>query len=309
MPNLDAYATHSPYSDPGPYAGLLDSLSTETGALHQAACNAVIHYRGAAESLYEGQDADIDLRWLADILRVTQERSPSALSQPRPPHEQVAGCCRDHTLVAVGLLRQHGIPARSRVGFSGYFRPGFHHDHVVGERWDGTRWVRFDPELNHDDDWFDFDSHDLPTGYGAPFETAAEVWLAHRCGETDAATYGVDPSLPHLCGPEFVRGYVVTELAHRQRDEMLLWDVWGDTLPWTDTPAQELDALADEIADLLVAADAGDESAERSLEERYASDPRLRAQGVVTLSPVGRVGDADLEARVTHWRSAEPQRT
>ena len=97
---------------------------------------------------------------------------------------------------------------------------------------------------------------------------------------------------------------MVTELAHRERDELLLWDVWGDTLPETPTPADELDRLADEVAELLVAADAGDASAEAALAERYATDPRLQpGSSVVTLSPTGRVGDADLEARVNRWRA------
>ena len=130
------------------------------------------------------------------------------------------------------------------------------------------------------------------------------MWLAHRRDGLDVSTYGVDPSMPELCGPEFVRGYVVTELAHRQRDELLLWDVWGDTLPETPTPRDELDRLADEIAELLVAADGGSATAEAELEERYASDPRLHpGGGVVTLSPTGRVGDADLVAKVNRWRS------
>ena len=302
MPDLAAYATHSRYSDPGAYAPLLAAVAPEPGALHQAACGTVVHYRAAAEQLAPGQDADIDLRWLADVLAEAQRRSPGPLTSARPPAEQIAGCCRDHTLVALGVLREHGVPARSRVGFSGYFRPGFHHDHVVGEYWEGSRWVRFDPELDMAENWFGFDSHDMATGFGAPFETAAEVWLAHRRDGLDVSTYGVDPSLPELCGPEFVRGYVVTELAHRQRDELLLWDVWGDTLPWTTTPADELDRLADEVAALLVAADAGSADAEASLAERYASDPRLRPDAVVTLSPTGRVGDADLEEKVTRWR-------
>ncbi|MET0788962.1 MAG: transglutaminase-like domain-containing protein [Cellulomonas sp.] len=303
MPELADYATHSRYSDPGPHAPLLAAVATDPGALHTAACSVVIHYRAGAEALADGQDADIDLRWLSDVLDESQKRSAVPLTAPRAPAQQIAGCCRDHTLFAVGVLREHGIPARSRVGFSGYFRPGFHHDHVVGEYWDGSRWVRFDPELNMAENWFGFDSHDMATGIGAPFETAAEVWLAHRRDGLDVSTYGVDPSMPELCGPEFVRGYVVTELAHRQRDELLLWDVWGDTLPGTPTPPDELDRLADEIAALLVAADAGDTAAEASLAERYASDPRLRPDAVVTLSPTGRVGDADLVAKTNRWRS------
>ena len=304
MPELADYATHSRYSDPGPHAALLAAVTPAPGALHQAACSTVVHYRAAAEQLEPGQDADIDLRWLADVLAEAQRRSPGPLTASRPPAQQIAGCCRDHTLFSIGVLREHGIPARSRVGFSAYFRPGFHHDHVVGEYWDGARWVRFDPELNMAENWFGFDSHDMATGLGAPFETAAEVWLAHRNSGLDVSTYGVDPSLPELCGPEFVRGYVVTELAHRERDELLLWDVWGDTLPETPTPPAELDRLADEIAALLVAADGGDAAAEATLADRYATDPRLQpGTGVVTLSPTGRVGDADLVAKVTRWRS------
>ena len=304
MPDLAEYATHSPFSDPGRHAPLLAAVRTDPGSLHAAACSTVIHYRAGAQELSPGQDADIDLRWLADILDAAQDRSPGPLDTPRPAGRQIAGCCRDHTLVALGVLREHGVPARSRVGFAAYFRPGFHHDHVVAELWDGSRWVRFDPELTAGDDWFTFDSHDMPTGLGAPFETAAEVWLAHRRHGLDVSLYGVDPSMPELCGPEFVRGYVVTELAHRQREELLLWDVWGDTLPETTTPADELDRLADEIAALLVAADAGSAEAEAELTRRYATDPRLRPGGsVVTLSPTGRVGDADLVARVNRWRS------
>ncbi|WP_456846752.1 transglutaminase-like domain-containing protein [Cellulomonas sp. P5_C6] len=303
MPELADYATHSRYSDPGPHGALLAAVAPDPGALHQAACSTVIHYRAGVEQLSPGQDADIDLRWLSAVLEEAQQRSAGPLSAPREPGRQIAGCCRDHTLFAVAVLREHGIPARSRVGFSGYFRPGFHHDHVVGEYWDGSRWVRFDPELNMAENWFGFDSHDMATGLGAPFETAAEVWLAHRRDGLDVSMYGVDPSMPELCGPEFVRGYVVTELAHRQRDELLLWDVWGDTLPGTPTPADELDRLADEVAALLVAADAGDDAAEAELAQRYAGDPRLQpGAAVVTLSPTGRVGDADLVAKVNRWR-------
>ncbi|WP_315096330.1 transglutaminase-like domain-containing protein [uncultured Cellulomonas sp.] len=304
MSELADYATHSRFSYPGPHAPLLAAVATDPGSLHDAACSVVIHYRGGADQLVPGQDADIDLRWLADLLQESQRRSAVPLAASREPAQQLAGCCRDHTLVAVGVLREHGIPARSRVGFSGYFRPGFHHDHVVGEYWDGSRWVRFDPELDMAENWFGFDSHDMATGLGAPFETAAEVWLAHRRDGLDASSYGVDPSLPFLCGREFVRGYVVMELAHRQRDELLLWDVWGDTVPETPTPADELDRLADEVAELLVAADAGDAAAQAALERLYANEPRLRPGArVTTLSPTGRVGDADLEARVNRWRS------
>ncbi|ROS72060.1 transglutaminase-like domain-containing protein [Cellulomonas sp. PhB143] len=323
---LADYATHSPYSDPGEHAALLRAVPPDPASVHAAACTAVVHYRAGNPTLTADQEHDVDTRWLAEILGVAAARQAGPLAEPRGLADQVAGCCRDHTLLAVGVLREQGVPARSRVGFAGYFEPGFHHDHVVAEWWDGRRWVRSDPELAAGPPW-DFDVHDVPRGPGAPFETAAEVWRAVRSGDADPATYGVAPGLPELGGRGFVRDYVLLELAHRQKDELLLWDLWGPMVPAFDGGAlapgvpgpgdpayeAEFDALADDVAALLVAADATDGAtggtaaaeAEEALAERYASDARLRpGSGVVTASPSGRVGQTDLAGRTTTWRAA-----
>ena len=176
---------------------------------------------------------------------------------------------------------------------------------MVAERWDGSRWVRFDAELDMAENWFGFDSHDMATGLGAPFETAAEVWLAHRRDGLDVSTYGVDPSMPELCGPEFVRGLRGHRAGAPRSATSCSCGTSGATRsPRRRRPREELDRLADEIAELLVAADGGSAAAEAELEQRYASDPRLHpGGGVVTLSPTGRVGDADLVAKVNRWRS------
>ncbi|ACQ79886.1 transglutaminase domain protein [Beutenbergia cavernae DSM 12333] len=315
MPTTTSYAAHSRYSDPGRFAELLQAVDPDPAAIHAAVTNAVIHYRAEAGDLVDDQSADIDSRWIEAILARYCSRGESDLTAPREPGRRVAGCCRDHTLLAVAILREHGVPARSRHGFAGYFREGFHHDHVVGERWDGQRWVRFDAELGADD--FPFDVADMPVGDGAPFVTAAEAWLAHRTGRVDVSTYGVDPSLPQLGGHAFVREYVIGELAARQRDEMLLWDLWGAMVVPDDVgrvvppgvlsgvPETEADALVDEVAALLVAADAGDAEAEAELGRRYVADARLRpGERVLTASPSGRVGVTDLDARATDWVAA-----
>jgi hypothetical protein len=64
-----------------------------------------------------------------------------------------------------------------------------------------------------------------------------------------------------------IRNYVVQEIAHRFGDEMLLWDDWG----MCQGPGSDDDDTADvdELAALLVAADAGDLDAERRLLDRY----------------------------------------
>ncbi|GIG38623.1 transglutaminase-like domain-containing protein [Cellulomonas phragmiteti] len=302
-PGPGAWVRHSPYSDPGRHADVLAALGTGAAQIHAAATGLIAHYRAEAGTIDAGRLPDVDLRWLEAILDAGLALAPGPLAG-RPPAARVAGCCRDHTLLAVGVLREHGIPARSRVGFARYFAPGFAHDHVVVERWEGGRWVRADPEL---DAAFGaappagdpFDPSDLPTGLDSPFPTAAELWLAHRRDGLDLRRYGVSPQLPELSGREFVRDYVVLELAHRRSEELLLWDVWGARL---EGDPGEVDALADDVADLLVRADAGDTAAEAELARRYAEDARLHpGPRVRTLSPLGRDGWTDLMTRETTW--------
>jgi hypothetical protein len=225
-PTLQDYARQSAFSDPGEHAGLLASLDPTPAALGAAVCSAVVHYRADNPVLTDEQRADIDRRWADRILDAAVARQSGPLHAARPLSRQVAGCCRDHTLLSVATLRAHGFPARSRVGFAGYFEPGFFHDHVVVEHWDGGAWVRWDPELTDDGTW-GFDVHDMPTGPDSPFPTAAEVWRAIRAGQVDPASYGADRRVPELGGTAFVRAYVFLELAHRMRDEVLLWDAWG----------------------------------------------------------------------------------
>ncbi len=320
-PTLDGYARHTAYSDPGRHAALLAAIDPDQASIGAAARAAVVHYRDESLSPTAEQRDDPDRRWLASILDAATERHPGPLDAPREVGSQVAGCCRDHTLFALGVLREHGIPARSRIGFAGYFAPPFWHDHVVVEHWDGKRWVRWDAELTPDGPWA-FDVRDLPTGPDSPFRTAAEAWRAIRAGDADPASYGVDPGLPHLCGKGFVRDYVLLEVAHRMRDELLLWDLWGPMLGGDGPGLGELveragmtvprldecafDGLADELAALLVAADGGDTAAEATLAARYTDTLLRPGARVVTTSPSGRGGVTDLRARRTEWLGAAP---
>ncbi len=274
-----AFAPHSPYSDPGRHLALVQNLDAEVGGLCATTRNLIGHYRAELTDLPEARRGEIDSRWAEAILDLDQSRQPADLTEPRPLPDRIAGCCRDHSLMLISFLRTHGVPARSVVGFAGYFAPPFHHDHVVVDYFDGTRWVRTDPEL--DNEWgFDFDVRDMPKGAHAPFETAAEVWQVLRSGNGDPAQYGVDPQIPApLRGIDFVAGYVVFQVAHRYGDELLLWD------DWFTTPEPE---VLDRLAALLVAADGGDAEAERALHDWYTSDETLHPKGfVMQHSPYG----------------------
>jgi hypothetical protein len=294
------YRAQSPYSDPGRYAGLLDGLPSAVPDLTELVRNVLVHYRAAGITFTGDRLAEIDLRWLDRILATDQRRFGAPLHVPRPQEDRIAGCCRDFTLLTVAALRSRDVPARSRVGFCRYFAPDWHHDHVVAEYWTGRRWAFVDAQIGPEGPW-PFDPNDLPYLVGAKpaetpyFITAAQAWTWFRRGEIDPDTYGVDPAMPFR-GDWFIRDQVLHELAHRQRDELLLWDEWGAM--GQDRGGEDLD-LIDEVAALLLAADDGDESADRELARRYAADPRLHPAGRVTcLSPTGITTTVDLATRV-----------
>ena len=304
-PTLADYATHSAFSDPRHHAALLAAVAPDPASLHAAVTTAVVHYRAGAHASTPDQLADVDRRWVDAILGAAVERSPGPLDAHRAPAQQVGGCCRDHSLLAVAALREHGVPARTRLGFMSYLGdPALRGDHVVAERHDGERWVRFDPELGPDERAFD--AHDLPTGEGAPFETAAEAWLAWRAGRRDLSDHGASPDA-WLRGPGFVQRYVLGDLAHRQRCELLLWDVWGASTPVGADPDDATVDLTDRVAALTVRADDADADAEDALAALWAGDERVRpARFVATWSPTGRLGWTDLVARTTAWAAVPP---
>lgn len=288
-------ARHSAFSDPGRHGRLLRELSG-IEEICTAVSNLVLHYRAEAHLLRDDRRDEINSRWVSTILDLDQARHPGRLLDPRPPDDRVAGCCRDHSLLAVAALREQETAARTRVGFTSYFPgpPDFRGDHVVAEWWNGTRWQRFDPELEPGSR--SFDVRDLPTGEGAPFETAAEVWAGFRAGRLDPARYGVAPN-SELSGPGFIRTYVIMEVLHRYGHEALLWDEVGTGITDPET---------DEIAGLLLAADAGDLAAEDQLEQRFRADPALRPGRTVTqLSPYG---DPPITIDLTRTDQLAPRR-
>ena len=275
-------AAHSPYSDPGRWSDLLIALPTDVAALSATAGNVIAHYRVSMAELPEATRHDVHSRWLERILTLDQERHDRSLSEPRDLSARVQGCCRDYTLFCIGVLRTHGIPSRSRVGFAGYFHHDWNADHVIVECWTGQRWRRFDAQLNDPigsiDDPTDIASSEPGDG---GFVTAAQVWQAYRHGDVDPNRYGVDPAIPMLSGPRFLHTYLVHEAAHRYGDELLLWDIWGRM----DDPFERLtnDDLhwADELAALLIAADGEEPGAEEELAARYQTDPDVKPGPVI----------------------------
>ncbi|QNO38600.1 transglutaminase domain-containing protein [Protaetiibacter sp. SSC-01] len=283
-PEVVRASRHTPFSDPGALRARWEALpaDADVAAIGAVVRNLLYHYRADGIEVPEERRSDIDARWVRRILALDAQRHPEPLDVPRERAERVAGCCRDYTLLAVSALRERGVPARSRVGFAGYFGEGFHHDHVVVEFHDGGRWVRADAQL--EPAWHPFDTCDLPAAGLAGFATAAEVWRAIRAGEADARSFGVFPGSP-FAGEPFVFDYVLRDLAHRMGDELLLWDIWG---AMSEQPTDAEAAWMDGLAALTIAADAGDDDAASELARRYERDDRLNPRGrVLQASPYG----------------------
>lgn len=267
------YATHSAFSDPGQYGDLLEALPADIPSLCAAIRGLVVHYRADGIRFSPEREAEIDTRWMEGILGKIAARNPAPLVVPRAKEQRFVGCCRDFALVFVAAMRQRGVPARSRVGFATYFLPDFNPDHVVAEVWNGGRWAVVDPELGGGSP---FDPHDMPPGQ---FLSASEVWRRFRSGALEHPEhFGVDPNLPYK-GDWFIRNYVVHELAHLNKRELLLWDWWG---AMSGELTGDLD-LIDHAANLI---GRGDAVGERIIE--MYENPALKASGRVRCySPTG----------------------
>ncbi|MFC7527243.1 transglutaminase domain-containing protein [Actinoplanes sp. GCM10030250] len=334
------YTRQTIYSDPRHHRQRLAALPDDPAGIAAVVRNLVVHYRASGLEFPPDRLAEIDSRWVDRMLDADASRFTEPLEAPRPAEQRIVGCCRDFTLLTVAALRAKGIPARSRVGFADYFEPGFHIDHVVTEYQDGNRWILLDSQLDPAGDpnlvagsvagfgsgagsvagsgrgpglvpGSGLDVTDLPLGPGG-FRSAAQSWLAFRCDGEDPETFGVAPGHP-IRGSRMICGQLLTELAHRRGDELLLWDVWGLAADfsaelarrppeeaWSDLPPWEPGELAviDEIAEMLLAADSGDRAAESKLAARYAEDPGLHPGDVITCySPRGVVSDVDLRRR------------
>lgn len=285
------HAQHTAYTSPGPYVSLLESLPTAPAELSTVARNVIVHYRASGETLPDATRDEINSRWIEAALAADQSRHPGPLTVPRDITDRVQGCCRDHTLLCIAALREHGVPARSRVGFAGYFIEGWHHDHVIVEAWIDGRWRRFDSEIESSRPGLERPM-DLPldAAGGRGFVTAATAWIAYRRGELELSNHGVDPSMPLFSGERFVFDEVIYEIAHRFGDEMLLWDSWG-RIGIPGSAVNDEDATwMDKVAAMLIAADGGDLEVEQHLLDCYRTDPGLHpGNRVMQHSPFGEV--------------------
>lgn len=222
-------------------------------------------------AMYGLKEGDFDnsrfgVRRAEDLLRRIERRHPGPLTIPRPPKDRIGAICRNFTFLQVSMLRHQGIPARSRVGFSGYLdaEGATWWDHRVTEYWDGGqhRWVLYDcwiDEVRRNHDRITLDTTDLrPTG---KFLLAPEAWRLTRQGGRDPNTFGDSPSDR---GMPPIRYALLQDLAYLNKVELLGNDDWGELLTKPEAHLTNADrAFLDEVAAATVEPDANFEEVRR----------------------------------------------
>jgi len=272
---LDYYMQPGPMTDPRENVGMLTRLPTTIPALCQVVQGALIHiyatqmYGVASPGRWP---ADIQTRPVAKTLARIRELDARPLTQARPPERRLVANCRHFSVLLCTLLHQFGVPARARCGFATYFGAVTlpYCDHWVCEYWDvvAQRWVMVDAQLDatqRDGYAIGFNTYDLPRG---AFVLAGEAWRMCRAGEADPEQFGI----VDRHGLWFVCNNLLLDVAALNKMELLPWDSWGLGDAHPDALSADDWTLLDEIAALSL----GDNVSITTLQERYATDARLR---------------------------------
>ncbi len=253
------YATQSRITNPGEYVGLFSELPHDIPSLCRIIRGLVFPIDGEEFYGYEiprERKAEVDTRYVRNVLRRIMELDDSQLTRSRPPEKRVVGSSHDMTALLVSILRSRGIPARTRIGYARYipdFGPDFIVQHLACEYWDetGRLWRLVDPgqdELLMNHNKIAFDPTDTPHDQ---FLFAGKVWQMCRAGKADPEGFGEFPD-SDLKGWWLIRHNLVHELAALNKMEMLMWDSWG---LGNREPTEEQLMLFDEAATLTQAGD------------------------------------------------------
>ncbi|MFJ6168757.1 hypothetical protein ACIQH6_26830 [Micromonospora orduensis] len=78
--DLDDYRRHSPYSDPGRHAALLDAVPADIPTVAATARNVIVHYRAGGVELPDDRLDEVNCRWVDRILDTDQSRFPLPLT-------------------------------------------------------------------------------------------------------------------------------------------------------------------------------------------------------------------------------------
>lgn len=260
------------YATPGRMtaAAVLAELPADVRALAEIGHGLLLHEHWAGAygvTFDETTRMTVHVREVGRLLERVLAVSPAPLTAARPPGQRVAANCRHFTVLIVSALRAHGVPARARCGFGGYFTPGFFEDHWVCEYRSGDRWRLVDAQLDvkqRDALGIDFDVTDVPRDR---FVVAGDAWQRWRAGTVSQDDFGL--SLTKESGAWWIAGNMMRDAAALLKVELLPWDEWG-AMP---APGAAVDGELAELFDRLAAATLDPDAADVA---EVMADPRLR---------------------------------
>ena len=274
---LEYYRGNAPMAAAGARASELRALPGELAKQCEIIQGVLVH-RDMAPFLYdlkltEQQRDDANIRPLERMLKRIHELDDRPLTVAREVAHRMPSVCRHFTLLLTAILREHGIPARSRCGFGAYFNAGKFEDHWVTEYWNAkqSRWILVDAQMDaiqRKAFGLKFDPLDVPRD---AFIIAGDAWQQCRAGKADPKYFGLS-MIPGLQGMWFIAGNVVRDFAALNRVDALPWDVWGLMAMGDDALTEEKKALLDIVAALTMR---GDEALPE-IRKLYGSDERLR---------------------------------
>ncbi|MYB77199.1 MAG: transglutaminase domain-containing protein [Chloroflexi bacterium] len=265
---LRYYTRHTRFTDPGEYANRLDALPTDIEALHAALGGLLIHIwkiQNNHPDLLSERSEEIKTRHIRRSLEALLALDDRPLHLARAESRRLIVDCRHFAALLCAVLRQRGIPARSRWGFATYLETTHYQNHCLCEYWSAEegRWVLADPDLK---------LHDVAPDQ---FITAGRAWQMCRKDQNNGALFGFGRH-PRGQGLAKVRGILVSDFAALNGFEMLSDDWWGMHLKNNKDVTKEDTALLDRAAALTMTDDA---FAERR--ELYESSEALRVPAII----------------------------
>ncbi|HEY6494095.1 MAG TPA: transglutaminase-like domain-containing protein [Trebonia sp.] len=291
MPDITAfYSQPAGFTAPGNHAGALAGLPADLAALTEAAHGLIVHEHLAGMyglELTPQRRASVHVRPVSRLLDQILAEDGRPLDAAREPSARVPGNCRHFTVFTVAALRAHGIPARARCGFGGYFGTGWYEDHWVCEYWNAGagRWMLADAQIDDvqrkafgvELDVLDVSRDD--------FLVAGDAWRRCRDGLADPGRFGL--SMVDEAGYWWIAANLLRDVLALNNREMLPWDVWGEMLRPNEEPDEAQVALFDQLAALTTDPDVGF----AELIDRYRADPRLTVPASVFNAVLQRVDE------------------
>jgi len=278
----DRYTSPAGMTDAGEHRDLLVALPTDANALAAVGHGLLMHEFHAwayGTSFTEETRMTVHLRPVSRLLDAVLAHSREPLATPRPPEQRVAVNCRHFTVLFVAASRAHGVPARARCGFGGYFLPGFFEDHWVAEYWTGSEWRLVDAQIDDTQRGYlpiDIDVTNVPRDR---FLVGGDAWRQYRAGDLPEEKCGL--SITKESGAWWIASNVMRDAAALMKIELLPWDEWG-AMPAPEEPVVgELAELIDELA-------AATTHPELAGLDELMTDPRLRVPSMVRNAPLGR---------------------